>query len=49
VLFGEKLETVAQAACQIYFNIMGAEPVTINRFCKTRGLGEEEKQEHMKN
>jgi len=23
--------------------------MTINRFCKTRGLGEEEKQEHMKN
>jgi hypothetical protein len=27
---------------------MEGEPMTINRFCKTRGLGEEDKQEHMK-
>jgi hypothetical protein len=34
---------------KIYFNFMGDEPMTISRLCKTRGLGEEEKQEHMKN
>jgi hypothetical protein len=33
---------------KIYYNSREGEPMAINRLCKTRGLGEEEKRKHVK-